>query len=724
MGNRPKFCVRVLGTRASFCLLLLLLIGHEVRAIAAEGNGWPSLRGLNHDGYSPETGLVDGFPPEGPPVLWARRLGAGYSGFAAEGDRVYTQYQVLSGQYVVCLNAVTGDTLWEYRCEGPYDPAGLYPGPRATPSLAHGRVYFSSPGGIVGCLEAKTGQHVWSFNVFQRFGVEAVEFGYSCSPTLVGDKVLLPVGPPESSMVALRADNGELIWHSGDDVASHVAAFPISLGEQQLVIGYLRNTLCAYELETGRIAWRIEGSTGYNEHAAWPIFSSPYLWIAAPFRWGSELLELKDDGSEPRSVWRSSLLSNDVCSSVLVDGHLYGFDIKDMQTKPHRPSRGQFRCLEFLTGRECWSNGSLDVRRELDDETESKLPLVSEGNTIGQASVLYADGKLILFNDVGELILARATPEQYEELGRVRVLGGEICWTQPTLFQGRLFVRNHTRAACLVLSRATTSGEAMECQATLTVADIPQSHYQDWASWLIPAEPEFMMDVPSAADFRRWFFIALEFGGVAILLGLVCEGVAWSFRRTRGENPAVPALATRGNVFRHVALTCALGLGAMGTTVLGFVTDKFEFTWPLCLYLMFVVTLYHSGGRNREGANSWRDRLVLCVFLTLCTGYFLLCRRLSLAFEWAFLAGFPAAVPFLLAGRWQSRRHRFACLGEVLLIAAGFGAYYWSSVGGMFLKYEQHLESSLEAAPWHERLACVSSEPCNGGQRSTTTCAT
>ena len=140
-------------------------------------------------------------------------------------------------------------------------------------------------------------------------------------------------------------------------------------------------------------------------------------------------------------------MSNDVCSSVLVDGFVYGFDIRDVQSKPHRPSRGQFRCIEFLTGRERWANGPAN-RMEHADSPPSDMP---PELPIGQATVLYADGKLILFNDLGELILARANPDRYEELARSRVLGGELCWTQPMLLDGRLYVRNHSRAACLVL---------------------------------------------------------------------------------------------------------------------------------------------------------------------------------------------------------------------------------------------------------------------------------
>ena len=100
--------------------------------------GWHFIRGPNYDGHSIETDLADAWPAEGPPILWTRALGQGYSGFVAWGNRVATQYQTLGGQYLICLAADSGDTLWQYRYDWPYDPSGVYPGPRAMPTYFAG----------------------------------------------------------------------------------------------------------------------------------------------------------------------------------------------------------------------------------------------------------------------------------------------------------------------------------------------------------------------------------------------------------------------------------------------------------------------------------------------------------------------------------------------------------------------------------------------------------
>ena len=175
-------------------------------------------------------------------------------------------------QYVICLDAKSGETIWQYRYAAPYDSAGMYPGPRATPSLAGGCVFFSSPEGLVGCLDSRSGHLIWSLNIFQQFGVEPVEFGYSCAPSPSDGMLLLPVGRPNASMVALDAATGRTLWRSGGDPASHVPALPIELEGRKLVIGYLRNALAAFDLQTGDVVWRLGLSQGYDEHAAWPIY--------------------------------------------------------------------------------------------------------------------------------------------------------------------------------------------------------------------------------------------------------------------------------------------------------------------------------------------------------------------------------------------------------------------------------------------------------------------
>ena len=144
------------------------------------------------------------------------------------GNRAYTQTQSLTTQKLLALDADTGRTIWEHSYEWPYDPGGMYPGPRATPTYSHGRIYFASPDGLVECLHADDGKPIWSVNVNKKFDGRGTDFGYSCSPFVEDGKVIFPVGGPKASMVALDANSGATVWTSGDDPASYCSALPIT----------------------------------------------------------------------------------------------------------------------------------------------------------------------------------------------------------------------------------------------------------------------------------------------------------------------------------------------------------------------------------------------------------------------------------------------------------------------------------------------------------------
>jgi outer membrane protein assembly factor BamB len=634
---------------------------------------WPFIRGVCLDGHSAETDLAEQWPSSGPPVLWTRTLGQGYSSFVAWDDRVATQMQTLGGQYVICLRADTGETLWEYRYDWPYDPAGIYPGPRATPTYDQGRLYFAAPSGAVGCLDAQSGQLLWSCNPVREFVGKGIDFGYSCSPTIADGKVILPVGGAGASMVALDAITGSVVWRSGDDAASYTPAYPLEFRGRKCVLGYLQNALVCHDLQTGERLWRHILSSGYDEHSAWPIYREPYLWIASAFQAGSELLELTGDPQAPtRTVWKKDQLSNDIFSSVLVGDTLFGFDLREAQAKTHRPSRGTFTCMDFATGKVHWTQGDPRQRRTLN---ESATPSASEVDApIGHATVIVADGKLILFNDTGELILARARSDAYEVLGRVSVLSGEICWTQPVLSASRLFVRNQSRAACLFLGQPDRLSP-QQLGRLLTARDIPQKPYFDMASWVLGVEPEYAFDLPTSTWYRQWFIVSNAILATSLLVVLALVALTCVLSRWRWR--------WRYDAARGACWGIAFAVGVVGTTLLSHWQGDFYFTWPVSLFVAFQVVVSQTRLRRAavgQAERKWRAYAAVVFFLVTCAAYFWTCRRLSLVTEWAFLCGFAAALPCSVAGSHVATRSRWRGVWEVLWTCAGFAAYYWSSV--------------------------------------------
>lgn len=633
-------------------------------SVASAENEWPSVRGQNFDGHSLETDLVDGWPEEGPPVLWVRNLGQGYSAFAAKGDRVFTQAQNITGQYLYCLEADTGKTIWEYRYDWPYESAGVYPGPRGTPTLYDTYVYFTSPDGLLGCVRQSNGSLVWSIDLLSTYGIEGCDFGYACSPVVIDDMVILPVGGPGAGMVAFDHATGNEIWKATDEPASYTPAYPIELNGEPLVVGYMQNSVIILNRSTGMLRQKMKLSQGYDEHSAWPIYSEPYLWLAAPFQAGSYCLDLTDidsSDSELKTVWRSKTMSNDVCSSVLVDGHIYGFDIRDVQSKTHRPSRGVFRCIDFLTAEGRWSVGTGQPRRSSNADQYA--------NDILQSGIIAADGKLIILNELGELILLKADPQQCVELARCTVLGGELTWTPPCLSNGRVFVRNQSQAACVYIGDPAKVSEI----DTILAGDLPQHHYYDLAAFVLAVEPEYAFDIPHDRWLLLWFW-----AGLAIMISGKPLAERISRLKPKTMTPLSSELAT-------VEFLAVFFLGAIGTTVLGHLTGEFVFTWHICLFAALEFVASASTTHKSEGAAaSLRRRIPLIALLAVTLLYYFACRRLSLVFEWAFMIGFVGAVPVVWVTHRIPRITPTRIISRLFASTIGYTCFYAATF--VFLK--------------------------------------
>jgi len=378
--------------------------------------------------------------------------------------------------------------------------------------------------------------------------------------------------------------------------------------------------------------------------------------IACPFRSGSETYRLKLDKSAPgddrlpgisaESVWWSEQMSNDVASSILVDGYVYGFDLRDMQSKGRRPSRGQYKCMELKTGKVLWST-----------------------DRVGHAAGIAADGKLLLFNDKGEVLLVRANPSRYEELARSEVFGGEICWTAPTLHRGRLYLRTPTKAACLYVGRAEQLSRE-QLSAARPAGEIPKSKRLELA-WLVGGEIEFPHNPSDTAELSLWFiFSLLGVFGAAGLLALLVE------RIVRAKWPRGAWCSAR-----VVFWSAAFVLGVAATPVGNRLWDEFVFTWPASLYTAHQLTLMVIVWAKRQKPDrraQWISLAATLAFLGVCLGYFHICRQVDLAMQWVFLVGllpsWPIAVPAA-----RSLLHKGHPRRDIVWAVLCFSAHFWAS---------------------------------------------
>ncbi|MGV2333337.1 MAG UNVERIFIED_CONTAM: PQQ-binding-like beta-propeller repeat protein [Planctomycetaceae bacterium] len=658
--------------QAIISALLLILPQESVPTTSdSSTSDWPGVRGSDWSGHSASTGLADSWPDSGPPVLWVKELGDGYSSFAVWNNRAATMYQTASEQLVICLDLHSGRTLWEHRCGWPYERGGRYPGPRATPTYSNGRVYFCSADGQVGCLDATSGRRIWSVHLQNDLQAEIPGFGYSCSPTVTEGLVLLPAGGPNSAVLALDAVTGKVRWRGGDEDGSYAPVLPISFRGRLLAVACLSNHVVCHDLKTGERLWQLELSRGYDEHSCWPLYQEPHLWISGPFKKGGMLLELTADASEPvRELRRGDPISNDIFSSVLSNGAIFGFDVLEPQSSAWRSTRGMFRCVDFATGKELWSAGTKRPMREED------LPLTTGGDWPGHCSVIRADNRLVVFNDLGELLMLRDSRERCEILARASILGGSLCWTQPALAGPHLLVRNQHRAVCVWLGRpeelaaAAPSGRG---ERSLRIADIPRGRKEDQMAKRLGLTPSDELVPPSPRQLQRWFQQGLVVFIAAAIAAALFAGI-FRFRIADGESLTTRTLRLLPLVTCVAAVTAPSAAAAAG--------HPGVFTWPLALCAAFRLLIGESALRQASERLSgrtalWR-RLRLAGLGAVSLFWWGFCRRFGLVFELAFLAGFVCCVPWQWLPSLHGRQSSLWLPAGVLRMALEYTGLFWA----------------------------------------------
>ena len=204
-GSRGARRAALNGTYASAVLIIACLCSCQPAAVAEENRGapnqprdgedWPVFLGPRQTGVSGETGLLDKWPDDGPPVIWEKTVGTGYSAPSILGDRLVVHHRQGRQEIVECLRPDDGRHIWEFKYQSNFrDPYGYNNGPRCSPLLAGDRCYTFGAEGKLLCVDLKTGKQVWMRDTMQDFDVPQAFFGVGCTPILEGGKLIVPGG--------------------------------------------------------------------------------------------------------------------------------------------------------------------------------------------------------------------------------------------------------------------------------------------------------------------------------------------------------------------------------------------------------------------------------------------------------------------------------------------------------------------------------------------------
>ena len=372
---------------------------------------WPCWCGPNGSGISQEKGLLRKFPEDGPKVLWRAELGTGNSGISVAAGRAFTLYGAEGRERVVCFDALSGRKIWEEDSDDDFAQGRSF-GPRATPCVDGGRLYAVGALGQLLCLECETGERIWSYNVYDKLGMQPHEEGLSPSPLIDGDTLIVLAG---SVVLALDKDTGNERWKSLAEPMNHSSPKLAAIeGVRQLLV-LSGSNIVGLSPKDGSELWRHPQQA---VNIATPVVGpDDQIFTAAAYGYGCQLVKIA--GGSARQVYKNNALASHTGSAVLYGGKLYGCHDRV----------GTLKCVDFGSGDELW---------------ESRAP--------GKAALIIADGQMILLTESGELVLAPASADGFRPTATARVLEG-TCFTAPSLANGKLYLRSDQELICLDMKK-------------------------------------------------------------------------------------------------------------------------------------------------------------------------------------------------------------------------------------------------------------------------------
>lgn len=457
--------MRFSSLNGSFGLLGVLLTCLFVAPGASRGDDWPQWLGPQRDGVWREDGILETFPAGGPKVRWRAPVSEGYSGPAVAGDRVYITDRVLAAnaknpaspfsrnaiagtERVLCLDDATGKVIWAHEYDCPYR-VSYAAGPRTTPLVEAGKIYTLGTMGDLLCLNAATGAVIWSRNLPRDFHAKVPMWGFSAAPLLLDDMLISLVGGPGSVVVAFDKDTGAERWRALD--AGEPGYCPPTLfeldGKRELIVWH-PEAVNGIDPKTGKLLWSEKFPIKAGMTIATPRQAGDLLFLSCFYN-GSMLLRVDPQRAKAEVVWKShskgetprltDALHCVMDTPFLKDGYIYGVC-----------SYGELRCLEAASGKRIWK--SMQATTGGPEQRWANAFLIPQGD------------RCFLFNEKGDLIIARLSPKGYEEISRAHILeptnqmvaaqrnGGSVVWSYPAFAHRSVYARNDKELVCVSLA--------------------------------------------------------------------------------------------------------------------------------------------------------------------------------------------------------------------------------------------------------------------------------
>ena len=426
---------------------LVVLLHVSERSVAED---WPNWMGPNRDNVWNIAKPPQSRPAGSLKAKWTAPVAGGYSGPAVVGNRIYVTDLVTKAnakvdnfgrksfdgtERVLCFDANTGKAIWKHEYNVTY--AISYPaGPRCTPVVDGGNVYTLGAEGDLFCFEAQTGKVVWSRKLKDDYKTNSALWGFAAHPLIDGDNLITLAGGDGSHTVCLNKKTGKEVWRFG--TAPEQGYSPPSIitagGVRQLILPN-PTAINSVDPATGKLYWTLPYDASNGSVIMVPIQVGKYLFVAG-YSDKNLLIELDATSPKAKEVWRNvakKALSPVNVQPMAIGDVVYGMD-----------QSGEMIAFKIDTGERLWETSKPIGRR----------PLGS-----GTAFLVRSGDLFYLFNELGELVVAKMNPQGYEEVSREKIIeqtnnafGREVVWCPPAFANGCIYVRNDEKLICVPLT--------------------------------------------------------------------------------------------------------------------------------------------------------------------------------------------------------------------------------------------------------------------------------
>ena len=463
MDTVKRFCLAIgLRTRLVLMATIFIVLNSQISTGHVSADDWPHWMGPTNDGVWNESGILEKFPESGPNVLWRHEIGAGYAGPSVAGGKVFVMDRTADagkgnevendirksgkiggGERIECLDLKTGEPIWSHDYDCPYEIA--YPtGPRCTPTVDGDHVYILGAMGHLKCLTVAKGDVVWEKLLTEEYESKPPLWGYASHPMVDGDNLIVPVGGKGSGLVAFNKKTGEEIWRSVTTRDIGYAPVVIyepkeesgaSTGKRQLIFWH-SDGITSVDPASGEQFWHTKfpaEPTPSVVTIATPVIAGNKLLIAEFYK-GAIMLELGSNPPSSKEIWRDDqpnqrledAMNSMMATPIVKDSLVYGV--------AYKKGNGVLRCVELATGDMKWA----------DDKWIAEKPLM-----FANGFITPNEDKVLIFDDLGELVIGKLSPTGFTELDRAKLLeptsgarGRDVVWSHPAYSDGSILVRN------------------------------------------------------------------------------------------------------------------------------------------------------------------------------------------------------------------------------------------------------------------------------------------